>query len=543
MTINLRDYQTKCIQTVLRSYQRGTSSQLVVLPTGTGKTVIFVQCILDFHWPSLILVHRDELAGQAVAKLTAAGVSPSDIGIVMGDQDQLGRKITIGSVQTLSRSGGKRLDALLKILRPQMIVIDEAHHAASKSYQSIIARIEPDLLLGFTATPMRMDKKHLVGDGNTFKKITFRRSIIEMVMSGFLVPPSRKVVNTTTNLRGVGLQAGDYNRTKLGNKVNDTERHKRIVESWLEFAKDRKTIVFAVDVTNAKRLSETFCAMGVDARVIYGELSKGDRSALLEAYARREFNVLVNCEILTEGFDDPETDCVLMARPTLSEALYVQMIGRALRLFKGKTDALIIDVTDNSLKHSINLQDIMPEAKDTQALLREMPRAQLEFFKDMQKQPGPRGQNGWFMGGQDEMNEYGIYHDPHYRWIKHGDEGYSLAIGKGESVHIIRGELTGKAVAVTSTKEWVVENPIPPEFTFAVAEQWSLDRAKQLGLKKPYGWTEPKWWDLFPTDKQSNFAQKMGVTPGKSMAVTSYRIDEKTLRPKFVGILLWLERG
>ena len=543
MGINLRNYQVKCVKAVRTNFERDVKSQLIVLPTGTGKTVIFVRCILDFSWPTLVIVHRDELAKQAIKKLIAAGASQDDIGVVMGDQNQLGRKITIGSVQTLSRSGGKRLDDLLAVVQPKLIVIDEAHHAAAKSYQTIIRKVDPTLLLGFTATPMRQDKKHLIGQNNTFNRVVFRRSIIEMVMSGFLVPPHRKVINTGIDIKSVGLQAGDYNQKQLGEIIDDVRRHKRIVESWLEFGQGRKTIVFAVNVANAEKLTETFINAGIDARVIHGGISKTDRVLILDAYARRDFDVLVNCEILTEGFDDPETDCILMARPTLSESLYIQMLGRALRLFAGKVDALIIDVTDNSTRHSIGFQDIMPEAKDPHELLREMPKAQLEFFKDMQKKSGQRGKTGWFTGDPEDFESMGIYHDPHFRWIKYGDMGYSLTLGKGESVHIILGELTGNAVAVSSTKEWIVEHPIAPEFTFAVAEQWAMERAKQLKLKRPYGWTEPNWWDLNTTDKQMAFAKQVGAVPGKTIAETSYRIDEKTLRSKFTSILIWLERG
>lgn len=507
MTTLLRDYQTKCLKTISRSYERGTYSQLIVLPTGAGRAYILAQCVLDFDWPSHILVHRDELAIQAVAKLVAAGVSPSDIGIVMGDQDQLGKKITVGSVQTLSRSGGKRLEALLRVSRPRIVVIDEAHHAATKSYRMIIKRIRPDLLIGFTSTP-----DHLVGE--IFDRITFQRSIMGMVMDGFLVPPKRKLVNTETSLTVVKVKSGDYDRTQLGRILDNRERHQKIVQAWHEYGEGRKTIVHVVDFINADKVALVF---GVDARVIHNKLSKIARARILESFENREFDVLVSCE---DKLGCTEVSCVLMARPTLSKALYIQMIGRSLQPYEGKTDTLIIDVMDRSLRPSINFQDIMPQAKDILALLRKMPKAQLDFLKE----------------------DSSICYDPHYRWIKYGNKGYSLSIGKGESVHVIRRELTGNMVVLSSHKDWIVEHPLFPEYAFAVAEQWASDRSHQLGMKKPYGWTELSWWDVGPTDSQIEYAKKFGIKPSETMAEMSYRIDEQSLRPKFGSAIGYIAR-
>ncbi len=545
ITLNLRDYQKRCLTEIKKRYERGTRSQLVVLPTGTGKTVIFVQLVLNFFWPSLILVHRDELAGQTKAKLLEAGVDPEDIGMVKGQVNEIGRKITIGSVQTLGRPDGKRLAKLMAALRPKMIVIDEAHHATAKGYRNVIDTVDPELLVGFTATPMRLDKKHLVGE--VFDQIVFKRSIIEMVMAGFLVVPTRKIINTNVDLSSIAVSQGDYNRVELGRKVDNERRRNAIFQAWLKYASDRKTIVFAVDVANAIKMADTFRENGYPAHVIHGGLSSTARELILDEYKHRGFSILVNCEILTEGFDDPETDCVLMARPTLSEALYIQMIGRSLRLYSGKENALIIDVTDNSNRHSIGFQDIMPEARDVNALIREMPRAQLEFFNAMQTERGQRGETGWFNGDADMMEELGIFHDPKFRWIRYNDEGYSMTIGNGESIHIIRGALSGNMVAIAykkdKQKEWVVEHPIAAEFVFAIAEQWASERAKQIGLKKPYGWTNPDWWNIYTTDKQRQFAERINVKPGKYIAETSYFIDEKQLRSVFYSTLTWLERN
>ncbi|KLU61698.1 UvrABC system protein B [Peptococcaceae bacterium CEB3] len=542
--MELRPYQQHCLDAINKTYQRGITKQLIVLPTGTGKTIVFATFIkrqTDFGWPSLVLVHRDELITQTADKLRVIGVSPDTIGIVKGERNDTDRLVTVASVQTLNRE--KRLNAFIEANPPRLLVIDEAHHASAKSYRRVIEKVEPDLLLGFTATPIRLDKKSLVG--NVFDQVVYHRSIMEMVLADYLVPPKPKFVQTGVDLdeRHVRTVRGDFDQHLLGIAVNDSSRHEKIVKSYQEFASERKAIVFTVDVENVKALTEAFVREGVRVQGIYGGLSMSERRDILNAYKNRDLDVLVNCEILTEGFDDPETDCVIMARPTQSAALYVQMIGRALRLYPGKRDALIIDITDNSRKHSIGLSDIVPEARTPQELLREMPRAQLEFFKQMQSDGGERGSHGWLEGDATDLEEFGLYHDPHFRWIKYGEEGYSLSVGNGESVHLIRGAVSGNMLGLSSKHEWVIEHPIPPEFAFYIAEQWGQNRAKQLGLKKPYGWTEPRWWDLFPTEKQRAFAKKLGANAGMSIAETSFNIDRHTLRPKFVSALAWLDRN
>lgn len=371
----LRDYQRECLDAIASYHQEGGRRALVALPTGTGKTVLFAQFPKLF--PSgrvLVLAHREELLDQAVGKLRDADASLS-IGVEQADRRApLGAQVVVASVQTLAVSPARLM--ALKHDEFSAIVVDEAHHVLAKSYLDILAhfRLAPDIsrlpwsetskkfseaverhfedfipssdapfLAGFTATPSRTDGRGLQW---VFDTIVFSRSIREMMETGWLCSMRGLQIRTGTDITDVRPYMGDYAEGALSKAVNTPERNRLVVKSYLDYAPGRQALVFAVDVQHTVDLLAEFRAAGVQADMVAGATDRGQRSATVRSYRDGRVQVLVNCMVLTEGFDAPETSCVVMARPTKSSLLYTQMVGRGSRIAPGKKDLLVLDLVD-----------------------------------------------------------------------------------------------------------------------------------------------------------------------------------------------------
>lgn len=355
--ISPRPYQADCISAIFSSYKKFSRSQLVVLPTGSGKTIIFALLAKQLDRKTLILAHTDELITQAKDKLLH--VWPEvDLGIVKGSLDDHSRKVVIASVQTASKP--KRLAKLIE-QGFSLLIVDEAHHACAQSYKEVIQALGfnkgiDKLLLGVTATPFRADGQKL---SSVFKKTVFERSIKEMIEEGFLSLLLGKKVYTDVSLNSVKIHKGDFQTSSLSEAVNVSDRNSLIVSTYKKFSAQRKKVLcFCVDVRHASELAKAFKKRGVDAEAIHGKLSVDERKETLRKFSDGEISVLTSCMILTEGFDEPKIDCVLLARPTKSRALFTQMIGRGCRLAEGKENCLILDFTDNCWRFKLcSVQD------------------------------------------------------------------------------------------------------------------------------------------------------------------------------------------
>lgn len=351
-SLTLRPYQEECIQTCLDAVDKGQRRIAVSLATGGGKTVIFSHLIDKIKGSgarsqTLILVHRRELVEQAAnhCRKTCTG---SSVELEMGIHEASGNAdITVCSLQSLLR----RLDKYDKN-RVKLIIIDEAHHAAAKTYLRVleyfnaVSAASPTVVVGFSATLFRRDGLHLA---SVFDEIVFHKDYISMMKDQYLCPAKFTCVKLeNVSLRGLKLSGadGDFAVGQLASQVNTVEANNAAVRAWIDRAKDRKsTIVFAVDIQHVIDLTECFRAHGVDARAVTSRNDKRERSDLVAAFRSGEYPVLVNCGIFTEGFDSPNIDCVLLNRPTKSVGLLVQMIGRGMRLSQGKQDCHILDMT------------------------------------------------------------------------------------------------------------------------------------------------------------------------------------------------------
>lgn len=353
----LRPYQRDCLRSIYAAYRAGRRRVLVSLPTGTGKTVVFSQFPGFFRMKNrlLVLAHREELLEQARAKFQATHPT------LRVEIEQAQRhasadaQVVIASVPTLGRPDGKRL-ARLRRDDFFLVVVDEAHHAVAASYQRIFDHFglrEPDtprMLVGFTATPYRSDKRGL---GEVFEDIVFRRDLRQMVREGYLSRMRGWRITTDIDLDEVRVRHGDFVESQLAAAVNVALRNEAVVKAYLDFAPGRRAVTFCADVAHAQAMAAAFRAAGTPAAALWGAMPRDARQATLAAFAAGDLAVLTNCMVLTEGFDEPRVDCVILARPTKSRLLYVQMVGRGTRLHPDKDDLLVIDVVDVSSKHRL----------------------------------------------------------------------------------------------------------------------------------------------------------------------------------------------
>ncbi|KAF6843091.1 DEAD/DEAH box helicase [Colletotrichum musicola] len=354
--IELRGYQQECIQSVLQSLDDGHKRLGISLATGSGKTVIFTQLIerikprTGLATQTLILAHRRELVEQAAKHCTNAYPDKS-VDIEMGTLHASGfADITVASLQSIT-SGDR-----LKKFDPQrfkLVLVDEAHHIVAPNYMRVLGHFGLDTkragspsLVGVSATFSRFDGLKL---GAAIDQIVYHKDYVDMIGDKWLSDVIFTTVGSTADISKVKNGAnGDFQQGELSRAVNIERVNEITVRSWLAKASDRKsTLVFCVDLAHVTGLTQMFRKHGFDARFVTGDTPKLERSRVLEAFRNDEFPVLVNCGVFTEGTDIPNIDCIVLARPTRSRNLLVQMIGRGMRLHKGKSDCHVIDMVSS----------------------------------------------------------------------------------------------------------------------------------------------------------------------------------------------------
>lgn len=360
MGFSLRDYQSEALAAVTASWAEGINRPVVVLPTGAGKTVCFsgliageIDRLRKEGMRVLVLAHREELLEQAEAKIKAMvpGVWTAVVKGARGADKHRFADVVMASVQTLARP--KRREAVDRI---GLVIVDECHRYAAKSYREVLdhygcmdERATPTV--GFTATLTRMDG----GLPDVWQSVAYQKKIHWMIKSGFLVPPvARSIEIPGLNLASTRVTAGDLNAKDVANALDDSHAFTAIAEAWGEEAADRPTIVFMPDVATAEKAADAFRAVcGATAEVITGATGSQARKAAYSRFGDGTTRILVSCMVLTEGFDAPQTSCVIIGRPTLNPGLYIQMVGRGLRLHPGKSDCLVLDIAGASLKHNL----------------------------------------------------------------------------------------------------------------------------------------------------------------------------------------------
>ena len=345
----LRPYQQEAIDAVIAARRSGIKRMVVCLPTGAGKTVIFSQLARMARKQVLVLAHREELLGQAKDKLANALEGTSVVALERGsDRGAANAKVLVASLRSL------HADRLAKVLEGRdfgLVIYDECHHAAADDNLRILRQLGSfertweGTLLGFTATTTRGDGKGL---DQVFERIVYAKTLPDLIDDGYLAPLKGFRIDTAADLTRLSASGSDFRDDELEEVVDIQERNALVARSIQELARDRRTIAFCVTVNHARNLSRSLNAIGVPAGIVHGAMASGDRVKALAEFRAGRTQVIANVGVLTEGFDDPGVSCIAMARPTRSEGMYAQCIGRGTRLAEGKRDCLILDFVDVS---------------------------------------------------------------------------------------------------------------------------------------------------------------------------------------------------
>lgn len=364
--MSLRPYQLAAREGVRARYLRGERAALVVLPTGTGKTRTALSMAADTIRRGrrvLWLAHRSELIDQPV-KAWRALPELADVGTagaVMADQDEAGAQLVCASVQTLAR--GDRLARVLAAGLPSLIVVDEAHHSAAGQWRTVLDQVDAAAAeqgakrpwwLGLTATPERTDRADLSELWG--QEPAYVYTYQEAIADGYLCPPDFRLARLEMDAeteRLLALASERDDEAEMARLMLRAGVVEHTARAMAEHARGRRCLVFTADVTQAVETRAALMAAGLRAAMVSGETPAAQRRAILRAFEREELDAICNCAVLTEGTDLPVCDAVVLARPFSSKPLYVQAVGRGLRLYQGKESCLVLDLVGASEEHSM----------------------------------------------------------------------------------------------------------------------------------------------------------------------------------------------
>jgi superfamily II DNA or RNA helicase len=549
--IKLRPYQTEARDAVLDHWQRGILNVLLAMATGTGKTETFLAILAEARkktpgFRALIIAHREELISQPTERIAKHWQHALPIpGIVMASQNDNRAEIVVATVQTLAgRRKDKdgpihmtRLKELVRNGRFTHLVIDESHHATAPTYRRVtrfLRLANPDLLhLGVTATPKRTDEDGLkkVYDAVAYK-VTIKdaiekiKSLSPFVGMGFTLPVS---------LKGVRTIAGDYSEGALDRLLSADNVEQVIIEKWKEHAllpdgSYRPTMAFCAGVMQAERLALAFRNAGIPAGFASGNTPKKERRAILRDFKQGKTRVLCNCALWTEGMDAPSISCVIMARPTKSDLVYIQAIGRGLRLFPGKDHCLIMDFAPSDGRDLVMSGDLLGVPK-AQRKVEERAKEEdtvLDIFGLLSKK---RGIDADPDAVQVAVLDYFSRHTP-LRWT-HDGRVASATIAEKTALAIVfpQEERVAKADELREAGQWSskfdsIYEQISGYQVYAVRGQaiellgteadWSdaLSIAEDFAdanMDQKLAMKSAKWRNDPPSLAQRNFAKRLGV--------------------------------
>ena len=342
----LRPYQQQARDRIHAEWDAGHTRTLLVLPTGTGKTIVFASVAADQVRAGdrvLILAHRGELLEQAADKLQRSTGLVSAVEKAESTCLDSWFRVVVGSVQTLQRTA--RLERF-----PQdyfgTIIIDEAHHAITDGYRRILDYFSGAKVLGVTATPDRGDMRNL---GEVFDSLAFEYKLTDAIKEGYLCKIMAQTIPLKLDITDVGFTSGDYSLGQLGTALDPYLE--QIAAEMAQRCRDRKTVVFLPLIKTSQKFRDLLNAHGFRAAEVNGQ--SDDRKQVLTDFEADKYNVLCNSMLLTEGWDCPSVDCVVVLRPTKVRSLYSQMVGRGTRLSPGKTDLLLLDFLWMTDKHEL----------------------------------------------------------------------------------------------------------------------------------------------------------------------------------------------
>ena len=343
--LELKQHQREALDALQAMRDRHETIALLYHATGTGKTVTAVMDAKRCGGRTLFLAHTQELVNQAAD--TFRNLWPEvTVGRCMEAIKEPDAHVVCGSVQSVAlHLEDFREDAF------SYLIVDEAHHAAADTYQKILAYFHPAFTLGLTATPERTDDNRAILD--IFKNTAHKLDIQTAVEIGELVPIRCIRIHTNIDLTRVRFNSVQYNIRDLESKIYVPERNRLIVDTWLQYVRDKRTVVFCASVRHAEQIAELFRQAGVPAAAVSGGMKPAERREFQDRFVRREILVLCACDLLNEGWDCPEIEVLFMARPTMSRVLYTQQLGRGMRLFPGKESLMVFDFVDNASQYNM----------------------------------------------------------------------------------------------------------------------------------------------------------------------------------------------
>lgn len=520
-----RPYQRESGAALAAAWGRGVLRPAVVLPTGTGKTVVFTHLSVAWHagptWAGrvLILVHRDELAEQTLAKLH--DVAPHlSVGVVKAARNDVNAHVIVASVQTLQNP--LRLAQLREV---GLVIVDECHHATAESYRFILRKLGcydgRAVAAGFTATMHRSDGASL---GDVWQEVVYEKSITWAIQRGYLCDVKGRALTVEDfDLSGVRSRAGDYDSGQLGHALEDSSAPKLIAEAYLQHGlrSDRTVrpgIIFTPTVETAHLMAGVFNQHGIRTEAVDGSMRLSDRRALLRDYLAGRIDVFANCDVFTEGTDLPRAEVCVLAKPTRSASKYVQMVGRVLRPFPGKRTALVLDVVGAASRHSLlSLTDLTgTPVRDDETILEALDREVEEAAETPDAELPAVGGGGWWdpkviTVEASEQREVDLFHGSRQTW-QQTEGGWWFMAGRDRFVAVLPDErpgswyagyfLTGRAggggyierdladigYAQSWAESWLADNPGVGADLIDRGARWRkrppTDAAKRRALKE-----------------------------------------------------------
>jgi ATP-dependent helicase IRC3 len=558
--VGLRPYQEQAIQNILERREAGVQKQLASLFTGGGKTVIFAN--LPEHMPKgsqeIVIAHTEELVEQAAEKIAKWNPHLS-IAVDMANRKADGREdVIVASVQSLSARNGARLEKY-DPARVCWLVVDEAHHAVAGSYRTVIDHfmVNPfTTLTGFTATPNRADGLAM---GSVFEEIVFQYGMLDGISDGWLSDVHGFMLKTGADISH--LNNRDFNNDeKLTKAINTVNRNEALVKGWIQYLWPRQTIFFTQNIQHAIDLEAAFKRQGLQAAAVWG--SDPDRRKKLEAYRRGDLQILINAQLLIEGFDMWQVEAVVPATPIKSQGRLIQMVGRGTRLQEGisnlvewrklglltdehKQNCLVMDPMDNFGRHSLATlpslfglspkldlqgQSVVAAIRAIQSAQAKFPNADLSNLEQLDELDiYARQADMWQVRFAEDVKGFS-----ELQWTKRGDGSYRLLLPKNTGFLRVTEDMVGHF-----TVEGVIQQQqVRQEKIASLAEAVGLAE-KEVSSKTPENLIllgrERKWMKGPVTGPQMNILKRLRVpdsevvkmTRGQAAAFITQRFGQK----------------
>lgn len=533
----LRDYQRDAYERLMKRWADGLRRIGVSLPTGTGKTHVMAHLAAEEARDQsdnrriLFLLHRDELVHQTVAKLQATVDPGTSIGVLKAERNEIGARIIVASVHSL-RSERRRAQ-----LPPvKLCIVDEAHVSVSPTYKAVFATLralEPDgtRLAGFSATWTRSDD---TGLGDVWEEVVYARTIKWAIKNGHLVPPRAIQVGAGVDLSDVKMDKakGDYRESDLGRAVMLEELRDTVVQGALKYDPHRPSVLFAPTVESAEYFADGLREAGLRTEGIYGTVSGAQRRPIFDRHRSGETQVLTTCTALAEGWDAPYASRLLLARPTQHEGLFVQIVGRFIRLFPGKSDALILDfvgaTNDVKLRNAIDLStsyladngqlcEVIEEEEPTEPVTRERIIRQKRSSYEVDIFAGTSVQ--WLMGPSN------------IPFVPCGDQGVVFIVQGRDGWHV--GHANGWTADGRPDGKFVHDG-LNETDALAAASDYVEEQHMIVARKSA------RWRQEAPTDKQVQWARTLGIAGAENM--TKGALSDEISVAQATGLLMYFAR-